>query len=108
MMRSIGATGVRYSGLSTDDKPLVGPEEGAEYRIVDTGEIYIYHDGMWELDLGTENDFLTQLTTPGTWDNPWLIGTLRMWYDSVTDVIRVRRGSNPAYVTNGDFLMESE
>ena len=40
----------RFQCLSTDDKPLTVPE-GSELHIIDTGELYIFHDGMWEPDL---------------------------------------------------------
>ena len=40
----------RFHGLSTDDKPET-PPEGSTYHAVDTGEEYVFFDGMWELDL---------------------------------------------------------
>lgn len=107
MRRSIGNTGTGFSGLSTDDKPLDGPEEGARFRIIDTGEVYVFYNGMWELDLTTENDFINRLTTLGTWDNPWTVGNLRVWDDSTTEVIRIKRDSNPESITDGNILMEA-
>jgi len=44
------ATIQTFQGLSTDDKPT-SPPEGSTYHAVDTGEQYIFYDGMWELDL---------------------------------------------------------
>jgi len=41
---------LRWNGLSTDAKPDEAPE-GSEYHAVDTGEQYIYYDGMWVRDL---------------------------------------------------------
>lgn len=40
----------RFQGLSTDTKPS-DPPEGSTFHAIDTGEHYIYHDSMWELDL---------------------------------------------------------
>lgn len=39
-----------YIGLSTDSKPE-NVMEGSTYHAVDTGECWVYHDLMWELDL---------------------------------------------------------
>jgi len=44
------ATIQTFQGLSTDDKPT-SPPEGSTYHAVDTGEQYVFYDGMWELDL---------------------------------------------------------
>jgi len=41
----------RWNGLSTDLKPSSGVSNGSEFHCIDTGEQYIYHDGMWEDDL---------------------------------------------------------
>ena len=38
----------RWNGISTDVKPLSGVREGSIYKYVDTGEKFIYHNGMWE------------------------------------------------------------
>ena len=43
--------GESFQGLSTDDKPM-SVLDGASFRVIDTGEMYRYHDFMWELDLG--------------------------------------------------------
>jgi hypothetical protein len=40
----------RFNGISSDDKPD-SPPEGSTFHMVDTGEKYIYHNGMWEEDL---------------------------------------------------------
>ena len=40
----------RWNGLSTDEKPEEAPE-GSEFHAVDTGEEFIYHNGMWEQDM---------------------------------------------------------
>jgi len=39
-----------YVGLSTDEKPT-SPNDGSTFHCVDTGEQYIFFDGMWESDL---------------------------------------------------------
>jgi len=46
----------RYQGLSTDDKPTA-PTEGSTYHAVDTGETWVFFDGMWELDLRLQTAF---------------------------------------------------
>ncbi len=38
-----------YMGLSSDDKPSYSVN-GSTFLAVDTGEQWIYFDGMWELD----------------------------------------------------------
>lgn len=40
----------RFIGVSTDDKPTA-PPEGSTFHAVDTGEQWVFHDDMWELDL---------------------------------------------------------
>lgn len=43
----------RWQGLSTDDKPAsvaTDIPEGSTFHSVDTGEMWVYHQGMWELD----------------------------------------------------------
>lgn len=37
-------------GLSTDDKPM-DVEDGGTFHVIDTGEMYVFHDGVWEPDL---------------------------------------------------------
>lgn len=39
-----------YQGLSGDTKPA-SPPAGSTYHAVDTGEEWVYLDGMWERDL---------------------------------------------------------
>ena len=39
-----------YQGWSTDTKPE-HPEEGSIFHCVDTGEEYVFYDGMWEQDM---------------------------------------------------------
>lgn len=52
MAVSFVATIKRWQGLSTDDKPLTDVPEGSTYHSVDTGEKWVFHQGMWEPDLG--------------------------------------------------------
>jgi len=47
---SIGAAYVKFQGLSTDTKPT-DVADGATFHVIDTGEQFVFHDGMWELDL---------------------------------------------------------
>ena len=45
----------KWNGASTDIKPSTGVTEGSTFHCVDTGEEYIYHNGMWEVDLRLRN-----------------------------------------------------
>jgi len=45
----------RWTGLSSDVKPSSGVPEGSTFHAIDTGEEYIYHNGMWENDLRGKN-----------------------------------------------------
>lgn len=42
----------RWNGLAADVKPA-SPPEGSTFHEVDTGKMWIYHDGDWEQDLRT-------------------------------------------------------
>jgi hypothetical protein len=44
------ATDQTYQGLSSDPKPT-GAGNGAIFHIVDTGEVYVFHEGVWTPDL---------------------------------------------------------
>lgn len=48
------ATINRYEGLSTDIKPMTDIREGSTFHMIDTGEVYLFHVGMWEVDLRVE------------------------------------------------------
>lgn len=50
----------RFQGLSTDVKPS-SPPEGSTYYALDTGEEYVFSNGMWELDI-RKTAALTALT----------------------------------------------
>ena len=45
-----GAMNNRFIGHSSDEKPS-DVDDGAEFHAIDTGEEYIFHDGMWYQDL---------------------------------------------------------
>ena len=45
----------QWLGLSSDAKPETGVPEGSTFHSIDTGEEYIYHDGMWEDDVRLKN-----------------------------------------------------
>ena len=45
-----GSSQQSFSGFSTDEKPLTGVQNGASFHVLDTGEEYVFHDGMWESD----------------------------------------------------------
>lgn len=51
MTISMVATIKRWQGLSTDDKPLTDVPEGSTFHVIDTGDQYIFHQDMWEVDL---------------------------------------------------------
>ena len=44
----------KYDGFSTDLKPT-DVEEGSTFHAVDTGEVFIFHNDMWEKDLRLVN-----------------------------------------------------
>ena len=44
-----GGEAKEYIGLSSDDKPM-NVAEGSTYHSVDTGEHWVFHDFMWEID----------------------------------------------------------
>ena len=39
-----------WNGASSDAMPSSAPE-GSRFHIVDTGAVYLYHNGMWQEDL---------------------------------------------------------
>lgn len=41
----------RWNGYSSDEKPSTSVSEGSQFHAVDTGEEFIYHNGMWVQDL---------------------------------------------------------
>ena len=45
----------RWNGISSDIKPSSGVSEGSTFHYIDTGEGFIYHNGMWEDDLRDRN-----------------------------------------------------
>lgn len=44
-------------------------------------------------------------TFSATYDNPVIFGSLRLWYDSVSQCLRVKT-SNPSSISDGNILME--
>lgn len=55
--RAFSGEVLSFTGLSTDDKPQFAGQ-GAIYHSVDTGEKWVYNEGMWVLDLNSRK--LTQ------------------------------------------------
>ena len=41
----------KWNCVSSDVFPSSGISEGSKIHVINTGEKYIYHDGMWEQDL---------------------------------------------------------
>lgn len=55
----------RWNGLSTDEKPSPSDvKEGSTYHAIDTGEEFIFHNGMWEQDLREIRAINWGFTTP--------------------------------------------
>ena len=46
----VGALNNKFIGESSDEKPENMPE-GSELHLIDTGEEYVLHNGMWCQDL---------------------------------------------------------
>lgn len=40
---------VKFQGLSSDAKP--GGPNGSTFHVIDTGEVFVCHEGAWSLDL---------------------------------------------------------
>ncbi|MBW2632344.1 MAG: hypothetical protein JRC90_11435 [Deltaproteobacteria bacterium] len=45
----------RWNGVSSDIKPVSGTAEGSTFHYIDTGEEFIFTNGMWEDDLRLRN-----------------------------------------------------
>lgn len=56
-MRTEGVRRVSYFGRVEDVKLLSGIASGAIHHYIDTGEDYIFFDGMWEPDLRNEESY---------------------------------------------------
>jgi len=60
-----GGGAQNFTGISSDQKPLPADisknPNGSRLHFVDTGERFIYHDGMWEDDLSLIYAFNTSL-----------------------------------------------
>ena len=50
-VKAFGTTIFHWNQFSTDVKPSSGVTEGSTAHNVDTGEEFIYHNGMWVQDL---------------------------------------------------------
>lgn len=46
-----------WNGYSHEVKSVTGYPEGATFTYLDTGEGFIFHDGMWEPDLKNEESY---------------------------------------------------
>jgi len=49
---------------------------------------------------------VNSITFDGTWENPIIVGTKRLWLDSTNDALRVKTGSDPSSETDGSILSE--
>lgn len=45
----------RFNGISSDERPTTNVPEGATLHFIDTGEEFVFHNGMWEDDLRNRN-----------------------------------------------------
>ena len=45
----------RWTGISSDIKPSSGVQEGSTFHYIDTGEEFVYTNGMWEDDIRNRN-----------------------------------------------------
>jgi len=50
--------------------------------------------------------FTAQVNFQGTYTNYILIGTARLWYDTTDECFRVKHGSDPSSISDGNPLME--
>jgi|10_taG_2_1085330.scaffolds.fasta_scaffold161568_2 hypothetical protein len=54
-----------------------------------------------------QSPILSGLSLPaGIWTAPQIIGTVRIWEDTVTGVVRVKYGSDPTTEIDGNELAE--
>jgi len=51
-VKAVGSTRFKFLGLSTDTKPTDAPN-GATFKSMDTGEVWLYFDGMWIMEMET-------------------------------------------------------
>ena len=80
-----------------------GDVNAPKIRYNATGNYFEYsNDGATFSPLGG-----TGTATLGTWENPVLVGTTRLWEDTDADAIRKKVGSNPTSMTDGTFLVEA-
>jgi len=49
---------------------------------------------------------VNSITFDGTWENPILVGSKRLWLDSTNDALRVKTGTDPSNETDGSILSE--
>ena len=52
---------VKFQGLSSDEKP--GGPNGATFHCVDTGEVFVCHEGAWVPDLRLQTALEAALST---------------------------------------------
>lgn len=48
-VRQVTQNDIVFQGLSSDSKP--GGPNGATFHVLDTGEVFVCHEGVWSLDL---------------------------------------------------------
>jgi len=50
--------------------------------------------------------FAKSIIHNGGWQNPIQVGTLRLWHDATTDVLRINHGSDPGSEIDGGEIAE--
>ena len=48
-VRQVNQNDIVFQGYSSDSKP--GGPNGATFHCIDTGEVFVCHEGVWSLDL---------------------------------------------------------
>jgi len=48
-VKQVYAGDVNFQGFSSDPKP--GGPNGSTFHVIDTGEVYVCHEGAWSPDL---------------------------------------------------------
>ncbi len=49
----------------------------------------------------------TILTTNNSWTSPLRLGTARIWYDATNGYLRIKIGSNPTSISDGNAFVEA-
>jgi len=88
----------------TDHSPLDGTDDSINGAEVDANPTALAQilDGTSAVALGGAGS----LTITGTYLLPLIIGTIRLWYDTTNSCLRVKHGSAPSSIADGNMLVE--